>query len=55
MKVAGDQRFVVQEISLKNLLNQIVTAAYLKERVKNVFLKISQILQENTCVGVFFK
>ena len=40
VKLAGDQRFMVQEISLK-IFEQIVTLAYLKEQLTEMYCRKS--------------
>ena len=59
MRAAGDQIIVVRKRYRWKFFEQIITVAYVKSShrkcsIKNVLLKILQISQENTCVGVSF-
>ena len=43
MRVTGDQSFVVRERYRCFIFEQIVSVAYLKKQLSNMFLKVSQI------------
>ena len=58
MKLAGDQRFMVQEISLK-IFEQIVTVAYLKEQLTEVYCRkrvlknFTNFTEKHLCCSLF--